>query len=90
MSMPCGHVLFLLGGYGTRLTRDLQQSANAAHLRGLPKGLLPLGGAGKPLLDHWLALFQNQEQEQERLYTRDQVYYLTNKLYYPQFLKWLQ
>ena len=39
-------------GFGTRLERDLKDSTEFKHLKGLPKGLVPL--ADKPLLSYWI------------------------------------
>lgn len=52
-------VLVLAGGYGTRLARDLEAEGalgQYAHLRGVPKPLLPVGGI--PLISHWLTLLR--------------------------------
>ena len=50
-------VLILAAGYGTRLARDLEAEGvqgHYAHLVGVAKPLLPVGGI--PLISHWLAL----------------------------------
>lgn len=46
--------LVLAAGYGTRLGRDIEadQSGKFAHLKGVPKPLLPIGG--KPLITRWM------------------------------------
>ncbi len=46
--------LILAAGFGTRLERDLKSVTGEpyAHLIGVPKPLLPVGG--KPLASHWL------------------------------------
>ncbi len=44
--------ILLCAGYGTRLAKDIEQSAEYAHLKGVPKPLLPI--AGKPLISHWI------------------------------------
>ncbi|CAO3631606.1 unnamed protein product [Cunninghamella echinulata] len=45
-------VLILGAGYGTRLQRNLKQSADYRHLLGIPKALLPLGDQNA-LITHW-------------------------------------
>ena len=70
------NTLFLAGGYGSRLARDLT-AASLTHLLNLPKGLLPL--AGKPLLSHWLDRF-----------SFSRCYLISNHLYLDQFLAWSQ
>ena len=47
-------VLILAAGYGTRLTRDLAESSEHAHLIDCPKPLLPV--AGKPLITYWMEM----------------------------------
>ena len=49
-------VLILAAGYGTRLSRDLEQSDQYQELRGLPKPLLPIGGT--PLMSRWMKLLE--------------------------------
>lgn len=68
------NVLFLCGGFGTRLERDLRASSEHSHLVGINKGLLKL--ANKPLLSHWI----------EQL--KCVPYLITNKLHYKQFIEW--
>ena len=48
--------VILAAGYGTRLTRDLEQdqTGNWRHLAGVPKPLLPIGH--QALISHWLAI----------------------------------
>jgi len=47
-------ILILAAGYGTRLTRDLAEYSEYAHLIGCPKPLLPV--AGKPLITYWMEM----------------------------------
>ena len=82
MERDWGHVLFLLGGFGTRLAKDLDLDDAHDSLKGLPKGLLPLGPEERPLLDHWLERLSGE-------YASDQLFYISNALYYPQFVTWL-
>jgi len=74
-------VVILAAGYGTRLGRDIDAdtTGNYAHLKGLPKALLPIGG--EPLLNHWI----NQFKACPRI---TQTYLVTNHLFYDQFVEW--
>ena len=50
--------VILAGGYGTRFVRDLEarEDGKYAHLIGVPKPLLPVGGA--PLITHWVHILE--------------------------------
>lgn len=73
-------VLILGAGYGTRLQRDLKASPEHAHLLGIPKALLPLGGRDA-LITHWLDLFRDHGID---------VYVVTNAACYDLFVAWAQ
>jgi NDP-sugar pyrophosphorylase family protein len=53
--------LVLAAGYGTRLERDLKadSSGKYAHLQGVPKPLMPIGG--KPLISRWMECLQSED-----------------------------
>ena len=51
------NVIVLGAGHGTRLERDLRSNDEFAHLLGVPKLLLPIGGT--TLLSRWMALFES-------------------------------
>ena len=72
--------VFLAGGYGTRLTTEI--AADPSHefesLLSKPKALLPVQGV--PLLDHWL--YQLHEAG------IDNIFIVTNALFYMQFVEW--
>ena len=62
-------VLVLAAGYGTRLSRDLQAQGprgQYAHLVGVAKPLLPIGGI--PLISHWMALLGGCSETQGEVY----------------------
>lgn len=69
-------VLFLLGGFGTRLARDIEQDEKYHHLKNLPKALVPLNG--KPLLDYWIKLIPSDIP----------LLLQSNQLFYDKFLNW--
>lgn len=75
------NVLILAAGYGTRLQRDLQneESQKHAHLMGLPKALLPIGG--QALISHWTKLLSPVQSIQK-------ILVLVNDKYYEEFLTW--
>ena len=72
--------IFLAGGYGTRLTTEI--AADPSHefksLLSKPKALLPVQGV--PLLDHWL-----HQLHQAGI---DNIFIVTNALFYMQFVEW--
>ncbi|XP_078656719.1 glucose-1-phosphate adenylyltransferase-like isoform X2 [Branchiostoma floridae x Branchiostoma belcheri] len=76
-------VLFLAGGYGTRLERDVlaDQSGKFHHLRGVAKPLVPVGG--RPLISHWMDILT-------KLHKVEQFYVVTNEKYMAQFEAWAQ
>ena len=52
------NILILAAGYGTRLNKDVEAAGSQyAHLKGLPKPLLPIDG--QPLLTRWMRVFKN-------------------------------
>ncbi|XP_060683970.1 glucose-1-phosphate adenylyltransferase isoform X1 [Hemiscyllium ocellatum] len=73
--------VILAAGYGTRLNRDLQndRSGHFKHLCGIPKPLLPVGN--KALISHWMSAI-------EKIDCIDEVYVITNDLYYVKFEEW--
>ncbi|XP_043548774.1 glucose-1-phosphate adenylyltransferase isoform X6 [Chiloscyllium plagiosum] len=73
--------VILAAGYGTRLNRDLQNdsSGHFKHLCGIPKPLLPVGN--KALISHWMSAI-------EKIDCIDEVYVITNDLYYVKFEEW--
>ncbi|KAI8967174.1 mannose-1-phosphate guanyltransferase beta-like protein [Mycotypha africana] len=75
-------VLILGAGYGTRLQRDLQLSAEYRHLLGVPKALLPLGGRDA-LITHWLELF-----EAHGLKAAKDIFVITNEACYDSIKQW--
>ncbi len=71
-------VLFLCAGYGTRLQRDVAaQGEQFAHLRHLPKALVPIG-CKDALLTDWVDLL--------RRCSLDDLYLISNDLYLGQLL----
>ncbi|KAI8508104.1 hypothetical protein Bbelb_143440 [Branchiostoma belcheri] len=76
-------VLFLAGGYGTRLERDVlaDQSGKFHHLRGVAKPLVPVGG--RPLISHWMDILTKLDKV-------EQFYVVTNEKYVAQFEAWAQ
>ncbi|XP_076812554.1 uncharacterized protein LOC143459338 [Clavelina lepadiformis] len=76
-------VVILAGGFGTRLARDIRNDASGKYkeLLHLPKSLLPIGP--KPLLSHWMKLFQESDDIEH-------VHIQTNDHFYEQFMKWSQ
>ncbi len=74
--------LVLAAGYGTRLERDIinDSSGHYAHLRGVPKALIPVGG--KPLLDFWISAFQENKD------IVSNVYIVCNQRNYESFRQW--
>jgi len=77
------HVVILGAGYGTRLTRDIENDTTGQfdHLRGIPKPLLPIGDL--PLISHWV----------ESLGPREDVKVIcvvTNDKFHDNFVKWKQ
>jgi NDP-sugar pyrophosphorylase family protein len=68
--------LFLCGGFGTRLEKDLKTFIKYSHLVGTNKGLLKL--ANKPLLSYWMEMVKGD------------AYLVTNQLHYNQFIEWGQ
>lgn len=75
-------VLILGAGYGTRLQRDLKESAEYKHLLGVPKALLPLGKRDA-LITHWVELFKSYGID-----SKDDVFIVTNDQCYDAFKKW--
>jgi len=75
------NVLILAAGYGTRLARGIDEdtSGNYAHLKGLPKGLLPIGP--KALIAHWIDDLIVQP-------CVAQICIISNDHFYPQFAEW--
>ncbi|XP_048390912.1 glucose-1-phosphate adenylyltransferase isoform X1 [Stegostoma tigrinum] len=73
--------VILAAGYGTRLNRDLQNDSSGCfkHLCGIPKPLLPVGN--KALISHWMAAL-------DKIDSIDEVYVITNDLYYVKFEEW--
>jgi len=59
-------VFVLAGGYGTRLTRDLVESSEYAHLIGCPKPLIPV--AGKPPITYWMEMLSITHVHQSDVY----------------------
>ena len=76
-------VLILAGGFGTRLQQDLKSKSQLKykHLIGISKPLLPI--AGKPLVTHWMSLFETCSDIQ-------QVYIVTNDINHGWFTKWAE
>jgi len=74
--------IILAAGYGTRLEREISQdvSGRFAHLRGIPKPLLPVGS--KPLIDYWIDDLQRCSD------VIDNIYVVTNARFYSQFAQW--
>ena len=71
-------VVFLCGGFGTRLTKDILASGSQEfdNLLNLPKALVPVGKHDS-LLSFWMQFLGQRE-----------VYIITNGLHYNQFLTW--
>lgn len=68
---------------GTRLARDIRAEGSSAYsqLLSLPKGLLPI--AGVPLLDYWF-----HDLVRCPYVNIDNLFIVTNHLFYKQFLDW--
>ena len=79
--------LLLCAGYGTRFAADLESSPHHAHLRGIPKPLLPVGG--RELLTHWMEIVL-REDDGTGIPLFDSVCVVTNGLYHDQFKQWVQ
>ena len=75
-------VLILAAGYGTRLERDIAQSAEYKELQGVPKPLLPV--AGQPVVSHWLRTLSSCPE------TSHGVYVVVNEANRPRFERWAQ
>ncbi|XP_066543823.1 uncharacterized protein LOC136711444 isoform X2 [Amia ocellicauda] len=75
--------VILAAGYGTRLRRDLlsDTSGRFEALIGSPKPLLPVGHC--PLISHWIQALQS-------IACVDEVFVITNDLYYKNFEEWAQ
>lgn len=71
------NVLFLAGGFGTRLQRDIAADADFAHLSNIPKALVPLNS--RPLLDHWIDQLEGHN-----------LFLQSNDLFYPDFVNWAE
>ncbi|XP_075036130.1 uncharacterized protein LOC142097834 isoform X3 [Mixophyes fleayi] len=76
-------VIILAAGYGTRLLKDLQNANQErfAHLIGVPKPLLSIGGL--PLISYWIEALGAQED------TKD-IFIVTNDIYYNKFKEWME
>ena len=75
------HAVILAAGYGTRLTRDLQEDTTGEweHIKNCPKPLLPLGN--KPLITRWVLMLRDLEDI-------DKICVITNDKFYQQFVTW--
>jgi hypothetical protein len=72
-------ILFLLGGFGTRLQKDIDADSSSSHLSNLSKALVPLGR--RTILDYWITLFQEGGRKEKLLLQ-------TNQHFYQQFIVW--
>ena len=64
---PAMKVLILAAGYGTRLTRDIEETnGRFAHLKGVAKPLLPIGE--KALISHWMDIFDSCPETHDDIY----------------------
>ncbi|KAJ3412041.1 hypothetical protein HDV05_001371 [Chytridiales sp. JEL 0842] len=82
---PATAVLFLAAGYGTRFQRDIENDTtnSYAHLRGVPKALLPLNGI--PLISHWLSILDNSKSTATL-----EPFIICNDSNHNQFLAWAE
>ncbi|TPX38151.1 hypothetical protein SmJEL517_g00370 [Synchytrium microbalum] len=81
-------VLFLCGGYGTRLLHDLHAEPSQEHktLIGIAKALLPLNN--KPLIDYWLS--DVKKLPPSIIDISKDVYVICNQHNYGQFTVWAE
>lgn len=78
-------IVFLCAGYGTRLQKDLLDNGNYPQLEGKSKALLPLNG--KPLLSHWIDIWQKQlELSKEELFSY--IFIICNDFFFEQFCEY--
>lgn len=75
-------VIFLAGGYGTRLMKDLVDNDDHDwdYVKNYPKALIKL--AGTPLLTHWIAILGPQSDNINK------ICLVTNDKFYQQFVEW--
>lgn len=75
------HVVILGAGYGTRLTRDIDNDTTGQflHLKGIPKPLLPIGDL--PLISHWVNCLGPRPDV-------DVICVVTNDKFYNAFAEW--
>lgn len=81
-------VIILAAGYGTRLGKDIiaAERKDLEHLLSKPKALLPIVGA-VPLLDYWMSEIKSCKNCR---FNKDDIYIVTNQLFYNQFQSWAQ
>ena len=75
-------VIFLAGGYGTRLVRDIDQCDDPdwEYVKYCPKALIKLSGI--PLLTHWITILSSQSDNIHK------ICLVTNDKFYQQFVDW--
>ncbi|KAJ3206442.1 hypothetical protein HDU82_004515 [Entophlyctis luteolus] len=81
--------MFLAGGYGSRLQRDIDNdtSGRYSHLKGVSKALLPLRGT--PLISHWITLLNAWNvEEKSDAFSGFEPLVICNASNHEQFKEW--